>query len=79
MLLGLAVMLNILSHTNWYELCTLVVTEESKIITNSLSSCKMEIKRKRTCFEKAGQVAFEMLSERRAGAEQSYRIETGID
>ena len=48
-------------------------------VTYSVSSCKFEISRRGISFAKAGYVAFEMLSERRTGTEQSDRIETGID
>jgi hypothetical protein len=45
---------------------------------NSIYSCKFETNRRGGCFAKAGEIAFEMLSELSTGTEQSYRVETGI-
>jgi hypothetical protein len=62
-----------------YEIYSIVLTEENKaMVTNSISSCKFKISRRGIFFAKAGEVAFEMLSDRRTGTEQSYRIETRI-
>jgi len=49
------------------------------MVRNLISSCNFRISRRGICFAKAGEVAFEILSELRTGTEQSDRIETGIE